>query len=158
MFELGSVETSKFILIKYFMKEEPYKKSYIFMPLVYNCWTIFICSLYEMRYNHFIKFLIGLKNDYKVCCHIGWLSISIKNKKYLIRRMWEWEVPIKVWDLSQSRKNGVLGVIPEYTICSQENDPSEYWDQSQNSISWTLGLISEPQMSNSFLWEELKRS
>ena len=38
--------------------------------------------------------------------------------------MWKWEVPFKVWDRSQRRKNMVLGVIPEPTICGYETDPS----------------------------------
>ena len=70
---------------------------------------------------------------------------------YLGKTMWKWEVPIKVWDRSQRRKNWVLEVIPESKICSKETNPSEYWELSQISILWTLNI--NPWTSNSFLWD-----
>ena len=72
-----------------------------------------------------------------------------------LKDMWKWEVPIKVWDRSQRQKNGVLGLIPESTICCCGTDPSEYWDLSQNSILFTLGSIPEPQILSTGIWTSL---
>ena len=66
---------------------------------------------------------------------------------------------VKNWDYNDNItvgpriiKNGVLGLIPESTICCYETDPSEYWDLSQKSILWTLDLIQEPQILSSTIW------
>ena len=55
--------------------------------------------------------------------------------------------------IDPSIKNGVLGLIPESTICCYETDPSEYWDLSQKSILWIPGEIPEPQvLSSGICW------